>query len=85
MTDGQIAWLAIYDHATVSKATAGDRPFANQIPGRAITYIVHKLNIFWGRHKARLIPFMTNLAIAALEAMVTAEPDIQAINPPGPP
>lgn len=85
MSPEELAWLAIYQHAALIKATAGDMPATNQIAGRAITYIVHKLTIFWGNHKARLLPFLTNLAIAALEAMVTAEPDIQRINPPGPP
>ena len=85
MTEGQLAWLAIYDAATTAKAVAGDMPATNEIIGRSITYIVHKLTQFWGAHKARLIPFITNLGIAALEAVVTAEPDIQRVNPPGPP
>lgn len=85
MTPEEIAWMAIFHAAGVMKSVAGDMPATNGIIGRSITYLVGKLVVFWGRHKARLIPFLTQLAIAALEAVATAKPDIDRVNPPGPP
>lgn len=79
------SWLAIYDAAVLAKTTAGTDASPNKIIGRSITYIVNRLVDFWGQHKATLIPVLSQLAIAALEAVVTARPAIQQVNPPGPP
>lgn len=78
-------WMSIFDYAETLKVTYGEMPVGNEIIGRSITYLVNKLADFWGRHKQTLIPFMTNLAIAALEAIVAARADIDLVNPPGPP
>lgn len=78
-------WTDIFNYAEVLKVTYGERPVGNQIIGRSITVLVDALVGFWGRHKATLIPFMTNLAIAALEALVAAKADIDLVNPIGPP
>jgi hypothetical protein len=78
-------WMSIFDYAQTLKVTYGEMPVGNQIKGRFITVLVDRLADFWGRHKQTLIPFMTNLAIAALEAIVAARHDIDLVNPPGPP
>jgi hypothetical protein len=46
--------------------------------------MVDKLVEFWDDHKSTLIPFLTDFAIAALEALVAARSDISSINLPGP-
>lgn len=81
MTEEQ--WNSLFSYAGTLKATYGPTSLANQVVGRAITYIVDRLVKFWGRHKATLIPVLTQTAIAALEAIVAAKPDIDAVNPPG--
>lgn len=78
-------WAAIFTVAGLEKAAAGDRPDENEIKGRSITYGVDDLVQFWNRHKATLLPFLTQFAIAALNALVSAQTDIDVINPPGPP
>jgi hypothetical protein len=78
-------WAALLTVAELQKEAAGDRPAENQVRGRSITEKVDELIEFWGRHKATLLPFLTNLAIAALDALVAAQADIDVINPPGPP
>lgn len=78
-------WAALLQVADLEKASAGDMPVGNQIKGRSITYSVDDLVEFWGKHKSTLLPFLTNLAIAALNALVAAQTDIDAVNPIGPP
>jgi len=77
-------WIALWDAAEGAKANAGDQPAVNQIKGRWITVLVHELVVFWGKHKSALLRYLSVAAIAALEAIVSAEPQIAVINPPGP-
>lgn len=85
MTITQEQWAAFLTIAEVEHVAAGDRPDENQIIGRSITEHVDELVKFWGRHKATLLPFLTTLAIAALNALVAAQTEIDQVNPPGPP
>lgn len=77
-------WIALFDAAAGAKAVAGDFPVTNGINGRWITVLVHHLAQFWGRHKVTLLRYLTTAAIAALDAVVANEADIQRVNPPGP-
>lgn len=77
-------WTAIYTVAGVQKAIAGDLPVVNGIIGRSITFLVGKLVDFWGAHSATLIPYLTQAAIAALNALLAARADIDRVNPRGP-
>jgi len=78
-------WAAFLTIAELEHTAAGDRPDENQIIGRSITDRVDDLVQFWGRHKATLLPFLSTLGIAALNALVAAQTEIDQVNPPGPP
>lgn len=83
MTDAE--WLAIMAYARVlqpDSSAAISSP--NDIRGRYIARLVDKLVAFWGRHQSTLIPFLTQGAIAALNALVAAQAGIDAVDPPGP-
>jgi hypothetical protein len=54
------------------------------VKGRWIRILVDKLVEFWGRHQATLIPYLSQLAIAALQSLVAAQADIDIVDPPGP-
>lgn len=54
------------------------------VVGRFIRFLVDKLVKFWGKHKATLIPYLTQLAIAAIEALVANQGAFDNVNPPGP-
>jgi hypothetical protein len=82
MTDAE--WLAILHYAQVLQPLPGAISAPNDIKGRFIRQLVDRLVAFWGRHQATLIPFLTQAAIAALNALVAAQSGIDAINPPGP-
>lgn len=77
-------WMAVWDYAGAVKTAAGDLPVTNGIVGRWITVLVNKLTKFWAQHSATLTPYLTQAAIAALQALLAAQPDIQRVNPPGP-
>lgn len=78
-------WAAFLTVAEIEHVAAGDRPAENQIIGRSISFLVDRLVKFWGRHKATLLPFLSTLAIAALNSLVAAQTEIDQVNPPGPP
>lgn len=82
MTDDE--WLAILHYARVLQPVPGALTIPNDIRGRWLTVLVDKLLAFWGRHQDTLIPFLTQAAIAALNALLAARSGIDAINPPGP-
>lgn len=83
MTDAE-QWQAYYDYAGALKAAADGSLPSTGIVGRSITYLTDKLIVLWGKHKATLIPFLSQLAVAALEAIVANKASIDAVNPPGP-
>lgn len=82
MTDAE--WTAIFVAAGATKAAAGDLPVTNGIVGRWISILATKLAKFYAAHAATLNPYLTQAAIAALQALITNLPAILAVNPPGP-
>lgn len=84
MTPEEQQWMAIYTAAGLSAPPGGPSAVPNLVKGRFIAALATKLVLFWGRHKATLIPFLSQIAIAALDAMVAALPAIQSVDPPGP-
>ena len=77
-------WGVFIKNANVQKAMVVAPGTGNQIKGRFIKILADKLIEFWERHKNTLIPFLTNLAIAALDALASAQNDIGSVDPPGP-
>jgi len=82
MTDAEI-WQSYYDYAGALKA-AYPTASPSGVIGRSIKYLVDKLARFWKDHKATLIPILSQLAIAAIEALVGNQAAFDGINPPGP-
>lgn len=83
MTDLE-RWVAMFDYAGALKAGATTPAATTGIVGRSITFLVNRVCDFWAAHQATLIPALSQLAIAAFQAMIAARADIDAINPPGP-
>jgi len=77
-------WASIWAYAGSVKAAAGDLPVTNGIVGRWISVLATKLAKFYAAHSATLNPYLTQAAIAALQALIAALPDILRVNPPGP-
>lgn len=78
-------WAAFHTVAGVMQQIAGSGvPPTGPVEGRSITTFAEELARFWDDHKATLIPVLSQLAIAALEALVAALPDILTVNGPGP-
>ena len=78
-------WLAILNRARMVQPGLPDAPgLGAQIRGRYIAFLANRLVKFWGDHESTLRPFLTQLAIAALDAVTTAILDIRAVDPPGP-
>lgn len=78
-------WAAIYTVAGLASGVVGAAiPAPPGTEGRSITDIVEALVAFWGAHRDTLAPVMTQLAVAALDALISALPDILAVNSPGP-
>jgi hypothetical protein len=82
MTDAEI-WQSYYDYAGALKAMAVPGPTGGVI-GRSIRYLVDRLAAFWKRHQQTLIPVLSQLAIAAIEALVSQQGAFDTTNPPGP-
>jgi len=76
--------MSFYTYAHTLIQTRNPNYSPTLVQGRFISILVDKVCAFWGRHKASLIPFLSQLAIAALEALVAAKSDIDTVNPPGP-
>lgn len=84
MTEAE-QWMAIYEWAGVLKATAAPPPSALfGVKGRFVAVLASKLALFWDQHKATLIPVLSQLAVAALEAVVSNLANIKSVDPPGP-
>lgn len=77
-------WQAYYDYAKALKSAMGTTAPAGNIKGRFLAVLVNKVVKFWEKHKATIVPFLTNLAIAALEALAAQATAIGTIDPPGP-
>jgi hypothetical protein len=78
-------WLAFLERARLEQSLApGAIAIPNEIKGRFIVALVKKVVDFWGRHRAILVPALTQLAVAALDALAAAQNDIARIDPPGP-
>lgn len=78
-------WTNIWKQAGAIKTVAGEAPpTTSPIPGRFVSVLVDKVAKFWAKHRDTLAPFLTQVAIAALEALLVAQPDIDAINRRGP-
>lgn len=78
-------WVNIWKAAGALKLAGGAAPDATwMIKGRWITVIYNKLCQFWSDHKATLIPVLSQLAIATLEAVLTARANVNQVNAPGP-
>lgn len=77
-------WQAFLTRAKLDQPL--DTPTApiNGVRGRFIAMLATRLAKFWGEHRATLVPVLTQLAIAALDALVSALADIQRVDPPGP-
>lgn len=77
------AWAAFF---TIAQATQPGAPIVpvHGVVGRSITKAVDIACRLWGKYRVHLIPFLTQLAIAALDALLSAQTDINAVNPPGP-
>lgn len=70
-------------NAVVSRALG--LPVDFDVRGRSIVYLIYKLSVFWGRHKATLLPYIQDAAIsAALDTLANLIVEVVAINPPGP-
>lgn len=82
MTEEEI-WMSYLTGAQAAKSMAPSAP-SGPIVGRFLSVLAKKAGEFWTRHKATLIPVLTNLAIAALDALVANMASIEAVNNPGP-
>lgn len=83
MTDDE-KWAAIHEMAKVLKAENPAPAAAFNIQGRFITVLVDALAKFWKAHRDTLIPVLSQLAIAALEAIAAQAASIRNINQRGP-
>ena len=77
-------WDAIYKAAGALKLQHGTSPLATGIRGRFISVLIDKVIDFWGRHQDTLIPYLSQIAIAALEALVVNQAAYRNLNSPGP-
>jgi len=69
--------------ATVSRAIGLPTDF--DVRGRSIVYLIYQLAVFWGRHKATLLPYIQDASIsAALDTLANTIVALADINPPGP-
>lgn len=78
-------WLAFLERARLEQTAAPTAlAIPNQVRGRFISALVKRVCDFWGRHRSILVPLLTQLAVAALDALTAAQSDIARIDPPGP-
>jgi hypothetical protein len=77
-------WAAFLTTAQLLQPSATPLATPNGVKGRFIRVLVDKLCEFWTTHQATLIPYLTQLAVAALNALVAARTDIDYVDPPGP-
>jgi hypothetical protein len=83
MTEEQ--WLGFYHVAALAMGTrTAPGPVTSPVKGRFIAVLVDRVCKFWADHRATLIPYLTQLAIAALDALLSAQIDIHNVDPPGP-
>lgn len=82
MTDEEI-WAGYLAGAAAAKASV-PTSLAAGIAGRFIAVMSKRLVEFWGKHRATLVPCLTQLAIAALDALAAQLINIITVDPPGP-
>ena len=83
MTDEQL-WLEIYKQAGTKKTMFGSGVPPGGVRGRFIATLARAVVNFWTKHQATLIPALSQLAIAALEALAQNIAAIEVVNAPGP-
>jgi hypothetical protein len=77
-------WDALWNHAGMLKNMAGSGNVPNGVRGRWISTLVDRVCAFWEQHKDTLIPWLSQFAIAALEALLSARTNIDSVNGRGP-
>lgn len=80
----QQIWDEIFAHAAALKQQAGTASVVGGIKGRSIALLAEVLAKFWAKHKNELMPFLSTLAIAALEGILQNLVAIKSVNEPGP-
>jgi len=83
MTDEQI-WMEIFNQAGNKQAIYGSGTPPAGVRGRFVATLARTLVNFWNKHQATLIPVLSQLAIAALEAVAQNIVAIEVVNTPGP-
>jgi len=77
-------WSEIYKQAVALKQQFGSGVPTPGLKGRSIVFLARRLTNFWQKHRATLIPVLSQLAIAALEAVAQNIASIEGVNNPGP-
>lgn len=77
------AWAAFF---TLAKAQQPGAPLApvHGIVGRSLAKASDITCRLWAKYRSKLLPYLAQIAIAALDALLAAQPSIDTINPPGP-
>lgn len=83
LTDEQL-WAEIYKQAGNKKQALGAPAAPTGLQGRFITALILRLVAFWEKHQSTLIPVLSQLAIAALDAVAQRINEYKALNVPGP-
>jgi hypothetical protein len=83
MTDEQL-WMEIYKQAGAKMNMFGSGVPPGGVRGRFVATLARTLVTFWLKHQATLIPVLSQLAIAALEAVAQNIAAIEVVNVPGP-
>jgi len=78
-------WVAIWKAAGIAGKIAGSgNPHNPGLRGRFIASMAKRIVEFWGRHRDTLAPALAQIAVAALDALVMALPEILLANYKGP-
>lgn len=83
MDDAQL-WQEIFKQAGNKKLMYTVPSPVYGVKGRFIAVLAERLAAFWVKHQATLIPVLSQLAVAAIEAIVQNLAAIKAVNGPGP-
>ena len=83
MTEAE-QWDSYFKYAGALKIAGGTAPLASGIRGRFISVLIRRLAEFWERNRDTLIPFLSQIAIAAIEALIAHRQSFENLNTPGP-